>query len=251
MKDAPDFLSEEQSSAPETEAKGPLPETAASEAPPAAPAEPQAPLDPAQPADAAPGAHHVPLATFLDFRDRASAAEKEAKELRDWKAQQEARARQQPVPDRNADPEAFEDFRAQQFVSQMRGQAMGISRRFAVMSHGQETVDAAYQWGVAKCDQDPLFNQRVAMSDDPYDLVVSEWKRDQTLTRLGDGDLDAFLAWKAQQAGDPPAQTTTPAPAIRASPAAPRPSLASAPAAGRTSAPEGKDGEATFNGMFG
>lgn len=248
--ESPDFLSDEPSSAPETEAKGPVPETATPIAPDKAPAAPA--QDPATPpVEPEPAAHHVPLATFLDMRDRLTAAEREKQELADWRKKQEDEARKRPVPNRNTDPEAFEDFRAEQFVSQMRAQSMNFSKRLAVRDHGQETVDAAYQWGVQKCDQDPLFNQRVAQSDDPYELVVSEWKRDQTLSRLGDGDMEAFLAWKAQQAGDPPAQPKTPAPAIRASPGPPRPSLASAPAAGRSSAPEARDGEGTFDSMFG
>lgn len=251
MKDAaPDFLSDEPSSAPETEAKGPLPDTATPEAPAkehAAPAD-----DPAiPPVEPEPAAHHVPLATFLDARDRAAAAEKRAQEAETWRKEQEAKANQQPVPDRNADPEGWEDWQAQQLSQALRAQTMTFSRKLAEGGHGKDVVAEALKWGQERCGNDPFFNQRVWASDDPVELVVAEWKRDKTLANIGDGELDAFLAWKAQQAGDPPAQPQNPAPAIRASPAAPRPSLASAPAAGRTSAPEGKDGEATFNGMFG
>lgn len=250
MKDAaPDFLSDEPSSAPVTEAPA-APETAKPEAPakePAAPAQDPA----ASPAEAEPAAHHVPLATFLDIRDRAAAAEKRAEQAETWRKEQEAKARQQPLPDRNQDPEAYEDFRAQQLESRLQNITLNNSERFATLAHGKESVEAAKAWALQRFQADPAYQQQVLSSSDPYEFVVSEWKRDQTISRLGDGDLDAFLAWKATQAGDPSAQPTNPAPAIRASPAAPRPSLASAPAAGRTSAPEGKNGEATFDSMFG
>lgn len=258
MSTAPDFLSDEPSSVtaePEAQA---APDTAApakatkEAAPPPPPA--TAPAAAAEPASVDPAAHPIPLATFLDTRERLQAAEREAKELKAWKEAKEAEARRQPAPDRNANPEAFEDHRAQTMAAQMRDQTVLFSRKMAERDHGKETVEAAFTWGVQRCDADPLFNQKVAQSDDPIELVVSEWKRDQTLSKLGDGaDLDAFLAWKASQtpAGQPPQQQPTQTPATRVAPAAPRASLASAPSAGTSSAPEARDGESTFGAMFG
>lgn len=257
MTDAPDFLSDEPSSAPaEIEPKA-APEAAApasTDAP--APAAAPAPGAPAEPAPADPAAHPVPLATFLDTRDRAAKAEARAKELEAKIAEQEAKSRQ-PIPDRNQDPEAFEDFRAQQYEERLLNMTLNNSERFATISHGKETVDQAKAWALERFQADPLYHQKVMSSSDAYELVVQDFKQSQAMTALNDpGALDAFLAWRATQAAAPqagqPLQAPQPAPAIRApAPVAPRASLAGAPSAGRSSAPEARDGASTFGAMFG
>lgn len=257
MTDAPDFLSDEPSSEPaEIEPKA-APEAAApasTEAPAPAPA--PAPGAPAEPAPADPAAHPVPLATFLDTRDRAAKAEARAKELEAKIAEQEAKSRQ-PIPDRNQDPEAFEDFRAQQYEERLLNMTLNNSERFATISHGKETVDQAKAWALERFQADPLYHQKVMSSSDAYELVVQDFKQSQAMTALNDpGALDAFLAWHATQAAAPqagqPLQSPQPAPAIRApAPVAPRASLAGAPSAGRSSAPEARDGASTFGAMFG
>lgn len=250
MSDTPDFLSEEQSSAPEPEAETPAaPEAAPQEDRPADAPQPEAEPE-AQPEEPQePKAHHVPLAPFLEMRDENKDLKRKLKEFEDRERQRQEQAIRRQPPDRNADPEGYEDFRSQELQEQMRRQAFAFSRKMAVRDHGQDAVDAAFQWGVDRCDSDPLFNQRVAQADDPFEFVVTEWKRDKLVSQVSDEDFAAFQQWRAQQAGQPPAPAKPAAPAV--SPRAPTPSLAGAPSASRSAAPEPKDGASTFEGMFG
>lgn len=249
--DLPDFVGGEPTPAPEPVAAP----AAAPETPVAAPAATVAP-DPAPAAPAAPVAdlgHHVPLPTFLDLRDKFTAAEKEAKELRDWRQQQEAQARRAPVPDRDEDPDGYEAHRQAAVQGELYDQRLDMSRFMAEQRHGQQVVEAAYAWGLQRCDQDPHFNAKVASSRDPVGVVVAEWRRDQVASKVDPTKYDAFLAWEATQAGAAP-QPGQPqpaaAPAAPMKPVAPRPSLAGGPSAGDVSAPIPRDGEATFDRMF-
>lgn len=226
---------------------------AAGEQAPAAPAS-AAPAEGAAPAQAG---HTVPLPTFLDLRDRATAAENEARQLRAWRAQQEAAARRQPPPDPVADPVAYEQHREEAFQDALFGERVRNSFGLAELRHGAEVAQRAYRWGLQRCDQDPFFNQKVRASLDPGGLVVAEFKREQMLARLDPNDLDAFQAWKAaQQPGaqpgaQPQPSAAAPAPAAPLSPVAPRPSLASGPSAGSAGELEAMDGEQAFGKMFG
>jgi len=268
--DLPDFLggepAPEPQAAPAADAPAPAAAAPAAEGPArgadgkfaaAAPA-PAAPAAPAPNADAAPAApagepvHHVPLATFLDTRDKLSAAEKEAKELREWRQQQEEAARRQQVqaPNRDTDPQGYERFQQAQIGQALYGQRLEMSRGFAEMKHGPDVTTAAFDWGVQRCDADPFFNEKVRAHRDPVGFVVSEWQREQTLAQMSDPkEIEAFRAWKAQQAGQPAGQPHAAAPP--AAPAAPRQSLAASPSAGASAGPVPQDGEAIFNEMFG
>lgn len=225
-----------------------LPATPVAEAAPQpAPESGQTVVDPAT-------GQHVPLPTFLDMRDRANAAEKRAKELEDWRRQQEQQARRQPPPSREQDPEGYAVYREHEFGQQLYSMKMASSRRFAEMSHGPDVVKTAFEWGAGRCDQDPFFNEKVRQSDDPIGLVVEEWRRDQVAAKVDPSDFEAFLAWKAtqqpgQQAPANPAAPQAQQPGVR--PAAPRPSIAAAPSAGATPDPQGMDGQAAYQSMFG
>lgn len=247
----------EATAAPEGPPRGPDGKFAAVDTP--APAEPPPVVAPAAPAQAeAAPPHHVPLTTFLDVRDRLSAAEKRASELAQWRAEQEAQARRQPVPSRDEDPEAYEAYREAQTQAALYSQRIEMSRGFAEMRHGPEATETAFKWGVARCDQDPFFNEKVRASRDPVGLVVEEWKREQILHAITPDKFKAFQEWQASQSAEPapvaaaapPAPTAAPA-APPQPPAAPRPSLAAAPSAAATAAAIPRDGEAAFDAMFG
>lgn len=235
------------------------PQEATQQAPaaPVAEASPQPALEAAQTVvDPATG-QHVPLPTFLDMRDRATLAEKRAKELEDWRRQQEAAAQRQPPPNPQEDPAGYLAHQEQRFNQQIYSMKMGQSRRFAEMQHGPEVVKTAFDWGASRCDQDPYFNEKVRASDDPIGFVVAEWKRDQVASKIDPSELEAFLAWKAAQ---PPQQPGQPSPATPTAgaqqsppvrPAAPRPSIAAAPSAGASSDPAQKGGDEAYREMFG
>lgn len=195
---------------------------------------PQAPQAPQVP----PG--YVPLAALEDERRKAREARQRLQEF------EAMRANPPPAPD---DPE-YLSYVQQTLRQEQYNRDLKWSQRFAEKEHGKEVVDQAFEWGEALCNEDPLFNQKVAMSGDPYGFVVAEWKKQQILSRVQDpSEYDAFLAWKAQQGAQP-----QPAPSQAQSqpaPQAPRPSIAGMPSSGGplTSAPPVDLNEA-FKGAF-
>ena len=231
--DAPEVTTPAQE--PEGPARGPdgkfTSQTAeAPQEPEIAPVEaPQAPEPTPEPQAAQPVMEQPPevgglYKAMLDERDKRKALEDQIRQLR-------AQVPQQMAPDPYEEPEAYQAFNNQIIQQQLFRQALGFSRRLQEVKHGPETVAQAHEWGVARCDADPLFNQRVQTSEDPYEFVVSEWKRDQILSSLQGDDLDQFRAWKASQ-GAPQPQAPVAHVATIPPPVAPPRSLASAPAAG-------------------
>lgn len=231
----------------------------ATEAAPAAPVEPLAVAPAPAPAPVqTPEQAFAPLAALLDERDKRQTAEKEARELREWRTQQEAQARRQPAPDPNADPEGFRQFRESQIQAALWEQRREISQQFAVLKHGEEIVSAAFQWGADRCDTDPHFNDQVASSKDPVGFVVGQWQREQLLAKVTPEKYAAFETWLQAQSAAPaaPAAQVIPQPVAASAapppaPAAPRPSLASAPSAATSGAPLPRDAAETYRLQFG
>ena len=177
---------------------------------------------------------HVPLAAVLDEREKRQAAEKQLRELQQWREQVEA-AQAQPLP-----PE--------QVLAQQRYQDnLRYSRKFAERQYGKDFVAEVHQWAFDRCEHDPFFNAEMAAHDDPYEAAAQAYNREQVLKEVSHADLDAFRAWKAvqaQAAGETPAlHAQTPAPQA---PKPPPVSLANASgtgALGAAAVPNG-DGEA-------
>lgn len=185
--------------------------------------EPEPVAEPAPPApepEAKPDPQHVPITALLDERDKRKAMEQELERLRAAQKPPEAPV----VPDMFDDPEGFAAYQDQKVQAVVYAQNLRFSERMAVKEHGAETFTKAKEWGLAKCDTDPHFNAKVAASDDPYELVVSEWKREQIASQFNPDDFAQFQAWKAAQSA---VQEQTKPPVT-----APPRSLASAPSAG-------------------
>jgi hypothetical protein len=144
---------------------------------------------------------------------------------------QQNRQPQPPAPDLYEDPEGHAQHLAQQYQSQMLVQRNEFSYRLAEKTHGEEVAKQVHEWAFAKCDADPIFNQRMGASPDPYEVAVQEWKREQVLEKLQPADLDKLMALLNGQA---PAQPTPPAVVVRPpqQPSPPPRSMASAPNAG-------------------
>lgn len=183
----------------------------------------QAPQQPAAPSAAPEG--YVPLPVFMQLRD----------EMRDLKRQVTPPQPQYepiPAPDPYEDPEGFVQYQQAQVQQATYGVNLQWSRRIAEIQYGPEVTGQAFDWGVARCDADPFFNQKVASSQDPVGFVVAEWKREQLLSKVTDpAQIDAFLAWQASQGPGAPAQQAAPAAFPQSSQMPPR-SIAAAPQAG-------------------
>lgn len=182
--------------------------------------EPAAPPPPTPEPRAEPG--HIPITALLEERDKRKALEARI-------AAFEAQQQQPQPPDRYEDPDGYEAWREQQIESRLYSQRLTFSRQIAELRHTPELVAQAHEWAYAKAEADPLFNAKAQQAPDPYEFAVTEFKRDQVLSRFEPSDYDQYLAWKASQ-GAPQA----PQAALAAPPQSPIPprSLASAPAAG-------------------
>lgn len=207
---------------------------------------PQEPTTAPAPPEQKPEPGHVPLTVVLDEREKRRVAEQAKQQLEERLRALESQ-RQQPIPDRNADPEGWEDWRAQQFEQRLLNERLNTSERFARKEHGAETVDAARDAALQRFQNDPLYYQQVMSAPDPYEVVVQDYKRAQALSALSEpGRLDAFLAWQAGQSAAPPPQQAASAP-----PPSPPRSLASQPAAGAAKPGEQPVGEGVaFDAIF-
>jgi hypothetical protein len=182
---------------------------------------------------------HVPIAAMLDEREKRQAAERRAKELEDWKQQQE-QALTPPVQ-----PEQV--LAAQRYADNLR-----YSRKFAERQYGKELLDQVHQWAYERAKRDPFFNAEMAAHDDPYEAAVQAYNREQVLEAVDPSDLEAFKAWKAAQAqaaAETPAPGTQP-PAAQALKPPPR-SLAEASGTGALGNPAVNVGEGeAFASLF-
>lgn len=186
--------------------------------PQAAPEPPQAPPVEAKAEPAQVPEGYVPLSALKELR----------KEIQ---ALKQAPPSPIQLPDIYQDPEGYQQ--AVQFQAEQQAHAIRLdySKRLAAATHGAQTVDQAYEWAYARCDADPIFNQQVRAAADPYEFVVSEWKRDRIFGLLSQQDparLEQLLAGLQAPAQHTPQAVQQPPPQQPI----PTPSLASAPAAG-------------------
>lgn len=219
MADALEKMGEELFGA-EAPAPEPQPEPAPEPAPEPTP-EPSPEPEP-QPEPKARDEHTVPLAKFLDLRD-------ELKELKHWKAEQEAKASGQPQPVPFDDAErGFVDQR----VTQLRFE---MSDELARKDHGVEKVEAAAQWAMERANSDPIFAAQYMRERHPIDWIVRQHQQSTLISQIGD-DPDEYVRRRAAELGliaapaGGPAPPAPPQPAAK--PAAPKPSLVTAPSGG-------------------
>lgn len=162
----------------------------------------------------------VPLATFLDMRDKLKKAEGRVKEL-------EPAAEEVVVPDPVKDPRGYADYQSSVAQVQILNERLNVSERFARKEHGAELIDKVKAWALEKFETDEDFTKRIMNDADPYEAGVKEYQREQLLKELEDpAEIEAFRAWKASQqnGGQPPApkpQPDKPQPAANAAPAKP------------------------------
>lgn len=191
------------------------------------PAQPQPDEPKSEPQPEAKEEHVVPLAKYLDQRD-------ELKELRRFKAEQEAKATPQAAPDPDDDPKGFAAYQEQQFQARLTQQKFEMSQVLAAQSHGAESVETALNWAEEKAKADPTFVAGYMSEPHPVDWIVRQHQRDTLVSQLPNdvSSLDELIERKiAERAGASaaaPAAIVPPAP----TPAAPKPSLVNAPSGG-------------------
>lgn len=187
----------------------------APESQPAQQAAPEAPLAPQTPAPAAEPAH-APLSALLDEREKRQAAERRAQQLQSqWEEAQRA----------NLPPPTPQD----QFQAELYAQRLDMSRMFAESRYGAEEVAALHDWAFAKCAADPLFNEQMRSSRNPYEEAAQARNREIITAKVTPDRLAAFEAWEQAQAQ---AAGADPAPSSQSAVAPPPRSLAQAPGSG-------------------
>jgi hypothetical protein len=210
------FASKAQEPAPQPAQAAPAPSSE-----PVVPPAPQKPLiDPEQ------------FKGYIEEREKRQKLEAELKALRERVEQQSA----QPIPNYLDDPEGYASHLNDQVTRTAISTRFDTSELIARQAHGDDTVQKAMDWGMAKANASQAFATEYVQQRHPIDWIVKAYKRDQLVSTIGD-DADAWalkraaeLAAQGQQPNPQPSPAASPQPA----PAAPPPtrSLASATSAG-------------------
>lgn len=180
----------------------------------------------------------VPLATFLDMRDKQKDAERRAADYERQLAEARASQQQRPqIPDPFDDPTGFAAYQNQSVQEAVMGQKFETSDLIARQSHGDETVEAATAWAMEKAKANPVFAAEYMKERHPIDWIVRQHKRDSLMQQVGE-DPDEFVRRRAVELGltasPTPPTVVAPQPTVTAPKAPPR-SLVNAPSHGGVS----------------
>lgn len=153
---------------------------------------------------------YVPVGVVQELRE----------EIRSLKqpAQQEPR---QPIapPDIFEDPQGYTQFLQTQIAQTTLNDRLNLSEEMVRQSAGDETVNAAQEWGRQMLASNPIFAQQFYAQRNPYGFLVGEYKRQTTLAKLGDdpAQIEEYLKWREAQNAPQPAQQQQPIPTSLAS----------------------------------
>lgn len=187
-------------------------------------------------------ARHIPISALLDEREKRQKLEREAEELRKWRAEQEAK--QQKRPDFYADPEGFLAQQQQLVQQALWNERLNTSEIVAREKFGDEAVEKAAEAFRAAAQNSPALAAEFRRQANPYSYVIAWHKKQSTLEKMGD-DPDAWINAQIEaRLAERMAQMSQP---VQSKPSAPPPSLASAAAAGGTKEPPASG----FSAMFG
>lgn len=185
----------------------------------------------------------VPLATFLDMRDKQKESDRRALELERQIAEMRSTQQQkQGAPDPFDDPAGYAAYNEQNLANALYEQKLQFSYGMAAEKHGQDVTEAARIWAIEKAQADPAFDAMLTTElkrqMNPVDWIVRQHKRDSLMQQVGE-DPDEFVRRRAVELGltatapVAPVVTATQQPA--STPKAPPKSLVNAPAHGGVS----------------
>lgn len=180
---------------------------------------------------------HVPFEALRDERTKRQAMERELGEMRRWRQQLEAQARQARLQSIEDPDERL------QYVQQDGAQAVlytkaNLSRMYAEKQHGAEVVAAAVEFF-----NDPKhapISHQLMQTDDPFGAAVEYYSAQKALTEIGP-DPKAYESRLREQIKAELLAELNPT-----KPKAPPRSMANAPAAGGDSNPVGSGFDALF-----
>jgi hypothetical protein len=167
----------------------------------------------------------VPLQALHETRDEVKALKQQLAAI--TQPQQQPQTYQ--APDMFENPEGWQAHIQNTIAQTTLNDRLNVSEEIVRQSAGNETVNAAQEWGRQMLTHNPMFAQIFYGQRNPYGFLVKEHQRFRAISQLGDDpkQLDDFLAWKSTQGGQ-----SQPGP--RANPQQPAPprSIASATSAG-------------------
>lgn len=242
MSDMDDVFNANGTDAEQGQAAQPAPVVEAQPAPQPAP-EPQGVIEGAPPAPVVEEQRHVPISAILDEREKRQQYQREAEELRRWKAEREAQEQTKPK-DFYEDPDGYLRNVQQQQQHAIWNERLNMSEMMAVNKHGDETVTQAADAFKQAAAKNPALVHEFTQQRDPYGFVVQWHKRNAALTEIGEDPAAYKERIRTELMAELQAQQ--PAPAVQQS--APRipGSLSQAPSAGKSQ----QAAPSSFNSMF-
>lgn len=206
--------------------------------------QPQEPPAPSAPPAPEPEATRVPITAMLDEREKRQAAERELQELRRWKEQMEAQARQsqQKPVDIYEDPEGFVRQTQATVQQALWNERLNMSEALARDKFGDETVETARAAFAQAVQSSPSLYAEMRQNPNPYMFVVNWHKRNSILSEIGN-DPDK---WREQERERLRQELLAQAPQPSPKPTAPPPSLSRAPSRGNDAIVPGN----AFDSMF-
>ena len=151
----------------------------------------------------------VPLSALHETRDKVKALEAQLAQF------SQPQQQPQPVPDVFENPDGFYQHIQQQIAQTALNDRLNLSEEMTRQAAGDETVNAAQEWGRQQFAANPALAQQFYQQRNPYGFLVQQYQRQQALETLGDDpkEIEAFKAWKAAQAQiqqQPNTETPTP-----------------------------------------
>lgn len=131
---------------------------------------------------------HVPISAILDEREKRQAAQREAEELRRWKAEREAKDAEakQPKPDFYDNPEQYLQSERQKIEHAVWSRHLDSSQYRAEQAHGKEAVAAAIPEFQVAATQNPALAHQFNSHPEPYAFLM-EWKaKADAMKEIGD-----------------------------------------------------------------
>lgn len=180
---------------------------------------------------------------ILDEREKRQQYQREAEELRRWKAEREAKdAEAQKKPDFYENPDEYMRQREQAQQHAIWNERLNMSELMATNKHGEEAVNAAADAFKVAAAQNPALVHEFTQQRDPYGFVMKWHQKNSMLTEIGE-DPAAYKE-RLRQELLAELQAQQPAP-VAAKPTIPG-SLSTAPSAAKATAPV----IASFDSMF-
>ena len=181
----------------------------------------------------------VPVGALKDERSKRQALERELAEIRQWRQQLEAQARERQLQSIEDPDERFQAA-SQQWRQSATAQKLELSRRYAERQHGAELVNEVVEYF-----NDPArapMSHQFLQAEDPFGAAVDYYNAQKALSEIGPDPKSYRERLREELRAELMAEISP------AKPKTPPPSMAAAPSSGGKSPPIGTGFDALFEG---